>query len=222
MNRHRFLNFGLAVLAGLLLLANVAPAQPVPDKEYRLIPTPQPTSDPKKIEVIEFFSYACPHCAEFEPALEAWLKHKAKDVEFKEVPMVFRDNWKPTAKLYYTLEALGLVEKYQTKVYEAIHKQGKDMGTDQGVKAWAREAGIEPAKFDQVYDSFGIDAKTQRSRALGQAYGVQFTPSMAINGKYYTGPSMVPSPNGGPPDYNRFFKVVDDLIEMERKAAKKK
>jgi len=222
MKRHRLLTCSFAFFAGIFMLVNALHAQPVPDKEYRLIPTPQTPADPKKIEVIEFFSYACPHCAEFAPALESWLKHKPKDVEFKEVPMVFRDNWAPTAKLYYTLEAMGLVDKYETKVYEAIHKQGKDLNTDQGVKQWAKDAGIDSAKFDQVYDSFGIDAKVQRSKAMGRAYGVQFTPSLAINGKYYTGPSMVPAQGGsGPPDYDRFFKVVNDLIDMERKAKKK-
>jgi len=222
MKRHRLLTCSFAFFAGIFMLVNALHAQPVPDKEYRLIPTPQTPADPKKIEVIEFFSYACPHCAEFAPPLESWLKHKPKDVEFKEVPMVFRDNWAPTAKLYYTLEAMGLVDKYETKVYEAIHKQGKDLNTDQGVKQWAKDAGIDSAKFDQVYDSFGIDAKVQRSKAMGRAYGVQFTPSLAINGKYYTGPSMVPAQGGsGPPDYDRFFKVVNDLIDMERKAKKK-
>ena len=221
MNRQRFLSRSFAFFAMVLMLVSAGYAQPVPDKEYRLIPTPQTPADPKKIEVIEFFSYACPHCAEFEPSLEAWLKHKAKDVDFKEVPMVFRDNWAPTAKLYFTLDAMGLVEKYQTKVYEAIHKQGKDLNSDQGVKQWAKDAGIDPAKFDQVYDSFGIDAKVQRSKAMGRAYGVQFTPSLAINGKYYTGPSMVTAQGSGPPDYDRFFKVVNELIDMERKAKKK-
>jgi protein dithiol oxidoreductase (disulfide-forming) len=221
MKRHRFSSFSAALLAALLMSLGAAHGQPVADKDYQTIKTPQATADPKKIEVIEFFSYACPHCAEFDPALEAWLKHKPKDVDFKEMPMVFRENWKPTAKLYYTLEAMGVVDKYQEAVYNAIHKNGKDLTTDQGVKQWAKDAGIDSAKFDQVYDSFGIDAKLQRSMAMARAYGVQFTPSMAINGKYYTGPSMTSQGASGPPDYDRFFKVVNELIDMERKARKK-
>jgi hypothetical protein len=51
---------------------------------------------------------------------------------------------------------------------------------------------------------------------MGREYGVQFTPSLAVNGKYYTGPSMATAPDGGV-DYNRFFQVLDQLIEMERK-----
>jgi thiol:disulfide interchange protein DsbA len=221
MKRHHLYRFTCSLAAAALMLGTVGHAQPVPDKEYQLIKTPQTPADPKKIEVIEFFSYACPHCAEFEPALDAWLKHKPKDVDFKEMPMVFRENWKPTAKLYYALDAMGLVDKYQNKVYEAIHKNGKDLSTDQAVKQWAKDAGIDPTKFDQVYDSFGVDAKMQRSMAMARAYGVQFTPSVAINGKYYTGPSMVTAGANSPPDYDRFFKVVNELIDMERKARKK-
>src|SRR5262245_4245145 len=127
MKRHSFVSCSLACLAMLCMLTAAAYAQPAADKDFRLIQPPQPPAAAKKIEVIEFFSYACPHCAEFEPALSSWLKRKPKDVEFKEVPMVFRENWKPTAKLYYALEAMGLVDRYQDKIYDAIHKQNKDL-----------------------------------------------------------------------------------------------
>jgi len=98
MKHHSLLGSSFAFLVGLFLVLGTAHAQPVLDKDYKMIANPQTPADPKKIEVIEFFSYACPHCAEFEPALQEWLKHKPKDVDFKEVPMVFRENWKPTAK----------------------------------------------------------------------------------------------------------------------------
>jgi protein dithiol oxidoreductase (disulfide-forming) len=207
------------LLAGLLFVLASVPAcqaqQPVEGKEYKLIAPAQKPESGKKIEVIEFFSYACPHCGEFEPTLQGWVKRKPKDVEYKMVPMVFREQWKAPAKLYYTLEAMGLVDKYHMQVYDAIHKNHKELFTDPAVKDWARSAGIDPVKFAQVYDSFGIDAKLQRSMAMGRAYGVQFTPSLAINGKYWTGPSMVMNPQGGL-DYARFFKVVDQLIDSER------
>jgi protein dithiol oxidoreductase (disulfide-forming) len=214
--------FATLVLALALLPASRA-QQPVEGKEYRLIVPEQKPDSGSKIEVIEFFSYACPHCAEFEPDLEAWVKRKPKDVEYRMVPMVFRTEWKAPAKLYYTLEAMGLVAKYHTKVYDAIHKEKKDLFTDQGVKDWAKSVGIDAAKFNEVYDSFGIDTKLQRSATVGKEYGVQFTPALTVNGQFYTGPSMVTNPQGGL-DYPRFFSVLDQLIDMARgkPAAKKK
>lgn len=205
--------FAVFLVASLL---GAAQAQmPVAGKEYKRIEPAQRTTDPKKVEVIEFFSYACPHCADFEAPLQGWLKHKAKDVDYKAVPVVFRDSWKPLAKLYYTLEAMDLVDQYHDRVFDAIHKQGQALFDDKAIIKWAGEQGIDAAKFAQVYNSFGIDAKVQRAMSMARAYGVQFTPSIAVNGKYYTGPSMVVSPGGGV-DLARFFGVLDQLIAMER------
>jgi thiol:disulfide interchange protein DsbA len=213
----------LAILVlGLALLPASWAQLPVEGKEYKLIiPAMKPDSG-SKIEVIEFFSYACPHCGEFEPDLEAWVKRKPKDVEYRMVPMVFREAWKAPAKLYYTLEAMGLVDKYHAKVYDAFYKEKKELATDQAVKDWAKSVGIDAAKFNEVYDSFGVDAKLQRSATMGKEYGVQFTPALTVNGQFHTGPSMVTNPQGGL-DYARFFNVLDQLIDLARgKPASKK
>jgi thiol:disulfide interchange protein DsbA len=206
---HLFLVFLCALPA--LLLTQAVLAAPQLNVEYQLIDPPQPVIG-NKIEVIEFFSYACPHCAEFEPALQGWLKRKPKDVNYRMVPMVFRDGWKPGAKLYYTLETMGVIDKYHNKIYDAFHKEGKELITDQAVKEWATSAGVDPAKFDQTYDSFAVDTKVQRAINIGRSYHVRFTPSLAVNGKYYTGPSMA-----GGNEYARFFVILDQLIDMERR-----
>jgi thiol:disulfide interchange protein DsbA len=211
----RLFGWSSLLFAGVALAVSALAQPPIADKEYKLINPPQRTETGKKSEVIEFFSYACPHCADFEPFLQDWLKRKPKDVEYRMVPMVFRENWKPLAKLFYTLEQMGLLERYHMRVFDAIHKQGQQLLTDQAVVDWAVKQGIDKAKFEQIYQSFGIDTKVQRAAAMGRAYGVQFTPSLAVNGKYWTGPSMVISPNGGP-DIPRFFEVVDGLVARER------
>lgn len=198
----------------LALLAAPLHAQPIADKDYKLINPPQKTDAAGKIEVVEFFSYACPHCADFEPFLQDWVKRKPKDVAFRSVPLVFRESWKPLAKLYYTLEAMGGLDRHHQAVFDAIHKQNQSLFTDQAVIDWAVKQGLDKGKFEQTYNSFGIDAKVQRAMAMGKAYGVQFTPAMAVNGKYWTGPSMVAG--GGGLDMGRFFAVIDQLIAMER------
>jgi thiol:disulfide interchange protein DsbA len=195
-------------------LAGAAAAQPVQDRDYKLISPPQKPADAKKIEVLEFFSYACPHCAEFEPALQDWLKRKPKDVDFRSVPMVFREQWKPLAKLYYTLEAMGELERLHMKVFHAIHKENQQLFDDASVTKWAASQSLDTKKFGDIYGSFGMDAKLQRAAAMGRAYGVMFTPSVAVNGKYYTGPSMTATAGGV--DYLRFLQVLDELIAMER------
>src|SRR5512145_668833 len=100
-----------------------ASAQLTPGKDYRVINPPQPTDSGKKIEVLEFFWYGCPHCNNLQPPLRAWLKQKPADVEFKRVPAVFADSWLPLTRAYYALDAMGLVEKLHHDVFAAIHEQ---------------------------------------------------------------------------------------------------
>ena len=220
-----FARFAAGIFALLLGLASAtARAQaPAAGGPYQLVDPPQKTETGNKIEVIEFFSYACPHCNEFEPHLQAWLKKKPKDMAYRMVPMVFRQEWLPFAKLYYTLEAMDLLDKHHTKVYEAIYKDQVALQDPAILKKWVERQGIDAKKFFEIYDSFGVDAKTQRSMTLARAYGVTFTPAMVVNGKYRTGPSMTPGPDGMP-SYQRFFQVLDQLVAMARgkPAAKKK
>ena len=110
-----------ALLCGLALSAFVAHAQTA-GKDFKPINPPQPTP-PGKVELIEFFSYACPHCHSLSGPLAAWLKRKPADVEFKRVPAVFNDIWLQYARVYYTLEALGLVDKLHHEVFAAVHNQ---------------------------------------------------------------------------------------------------
>src|SRR5688500_18117858 len=104
-----------AFLCGLLLSAALAHAQ-IAGKDFRPINPPQPTP-PGKVELIEFFSYACPHCHSLSGPLATWLKRKPADVEFKRVPAVFNDTWLQYARVYYTLEALGLLDKLHHEVF---------------------------------------------------------------------------------------------------------
>ncbi len=207
--------FAFALTLALCVFALQASAQaPVADKEYKLI-SPAQAPQGKGVEVIEFFSYACPHCAEFESPLRGWLKNKSQEVSFKAVPLIFRESWAPLARLHYTLEAMGLSEKLHPKVFHAIHGEGKDLGDAEKITKWVATQGVDAEKFTQTFNSFGMDAKVERSKKMGRDYGVMFTPALAINGKYVTAPSMVVGPNNQP-SYQRFFQVVDALIAKER------
>ena len=90
-----------------MFAAGAARAELVEGKNYARIANPQPVESGKKIEVIEFFSYGCPHCAALEPYLDTWLEKLPPDVAFRRVPVMFQQRWVPLAKIYYTLDALG-------------------------------------------------------------------------------------------------------------------
>ena len=187
----------------------------VAGKDYTPVTPPQPTESGGKIEVIEFFSYACPHCATLEGPLNAWLKKKPADVEVKRVPVVFHESWAPLARLYYTLEAMGAVDKLHGEVFKAIHEQKMRLQDAKSISDWAASKGVDRKKFDDTFNSFSVQSRTKTSNDVTRRYNVEFTPAIVVNGRFLTGPSMT-SPNGAV-DYNRFFAVVDQLIAQSRK-----
>lgn len=209
----------LRVVAAVLCLglgAGVASAQ-APGKDYQLLKPAQPTSSGNKIEVIEFFSYACPHCQSLQPSLSAWLKRKPADVEFKRMPAVFQEGWLPFARLYYTLEALGAVEKLHHQVFEAVHAQKVKLQEPKVAFDWAASKGVDRQKFIDTYNSFSVQSLTQRAKETTMRYGIPFTPALVIDGRYLTGPSMTST--GDSISYDRFFQVVDQMIAGVRKKA---
>jgi len=161
--------FAFAMLAGLLfgVAASGASAQAVEGKQYSRI-NPVPVETGKKIEVIEFFSYGCPHCAALEPYLEPWLAKLPPDVAFRRVPVMFQPRWVPLAKIYYTLDALGVESKLSPDVFKAIHGTGTSLWDTKPFLDWAASKGLDRKKVEDVFTSFAIDGKMKRALQLAQ------------------------------------------------------
>lgn len=195
----------------LLVCAFAGPvsAAAVLGKDYVAISPPLPTDSGPKVEVVEFFWYGCSHCFDLEPALEKWAKALPKDVAFRRVPTIFRDSWVPGAKLYYTLEAMGELERLHKDVFDAIHVERVNLFDDKALLEWVGKKGIDPKKFSETYNSFGVQNKVQRARQITQASKADGVPALAVQGKYLTSGSMT----GG---YKALFAVLDELIVKAR------
>jgi len=211
----------LAAWIFALTLSAGASAQLAPGKDYQLINPPQPTNSGTKVEVIEFFYYGCPGCNGLQPSLRAWLKKKPADVEFRRAPAVFQDAWLPLTTAYHTLDAMGLVDKLHYDLFSAIHERHsleiKGLLKDQKpLFDWVAQQGVDRQKFVDVFNSFGVRSRTNRSIEMAGNYHVTSTPTLVVDGRYLTTPAMAGS-------YERFFQVLDQVIAMARKerAAKK-
>ena len=189
-----------------------------PGKDFQPVNPPQPTESANKVEVIEFFSYACPHCEAMEPSMAAWLKRKPADVDFKRIPAVFQDSWLPFARIYYTIDAMGLTEKLHHEVFAAIHKQKVRLQDPKVLFDWVATKGVDRKKFEETYNSFAVQSLTQRAPDITRRYNVPFTPSVVVDGRYLTGPSMTSTGNNV--DYDHFYKVLDQMIATERSKKK--
>lgn len=219
----RFIQHLLAVV-GLTLVAATAgasPTAPVAGVEYRVLDRAQPTESGKKVEVTEFFWYDCPHCSAFDPTLEAWVKKQGDKINFKRVPVNFRDTFVPQQKLYYALEAMGKVNELHAKIFRAIHVERQQLDTDAQIAAYIAKQGIDPKKFADAYNSFGVQTKVQRAAQLQAAYKVDGVPLLAIDGKYLTSPSIVGAGMGGNRPETILFDATTQVADwLVNKSAK--
>jgi len=199
----------LFVAAVLSLSAFAAPEEAFEGKDFTRVSVPQPVATGKKIEVLEFFWYRCPHCNQLEPGLDAWLKKLPKDAQIRRVPAVFRDDWMPGAKIYYTLEEMGQLGRLHRKVFDAYHVENLNLNDPAVLGSWVAKQGIDRKQFERVYNSFSTQSKAMQGAELAKVYGVMGVPTFIIDGKYVTSESMT----GGEP---RLFEVLDQLIVKAR------
>jgi thiol:disulfide interchange protein DsbA len=176
----------LATVAVMFAFAAMpAAAQMVEGKNYNRLATPVPVETGKKIEVIEFFSFGCPHCADLEPILDGWLKTIPADVEFRRIPVLFQKAWENLGKSYYTLHALGQ-DELAPKVFAAIHQNGKNLADPRTFFDWAAANGMDRKKVEDMYNSFSVASQMSRSKQQAQVFNIQSVPTIIVDGKFTT------------------------------------
>jgi len=196
-------------------------AQSAPTEGVHYVRLAEPAPAPSgKIEVIEFFWYECPHCNALEPALDAWARRLPDDVAFRRVPVWFRDEpFGPQQRLFYTLEALGLVPTLHRKVFQTIHGERTRLRTAEDMAAFALKNGLDPMAFMTTYNSFGVQTKAQQARQTASAYKIDAVPAMGVQGRYYTNGTLANT--GLPPGpIDRMLGVVDALSGKVRQSSR--
>ena len=214
-------------LSALLLPFVVATACSAADfvegKEYTRLASPQPTTAPDKIEVVEMFSYACPHCYHMEPEISAWLKAKPDDVVFVRYPVVFRPEWEVLAKAYFTAEILGVLDQTHEALFEAIHVKNRQFADEAAMQDFFVSRGVSAEDFRNTYNSFAVAVKVNNAKQMTRRYAITGVPTLIVNGKYSTSASLV----GGEDKKlsvkelnEKTLEVVDYLVAQERAAGK--
>ena len=211
MKRRYFSSALLAITAGLSTsLAWAQAALFKSGKDFLTLDRPLATeAGAGKVEVIEFFWYSCPHCHAFEPAFGQWVKSAPKDVVVRRIPVSFRDDFAPQQRLFFTLEALNLLDSLHVKVFNAVHVEKQPLNTDASILAWAQKQGVDKAKFEETYKSFGVASKLKRAVQLQNDFKVEGVPSLGIAGRYYTDGSLAGN-------MDRALKVAESLIAQTR------
>jgi thiol:disulfide interchange protein DsbA len=208
--------------ASLEHLAQLPAQQQLPDGRWQpgvnydpVVPA-QPTSVPAgKVEVMEVFWYACPHCFALEPYLASWRKNKPEYVQFVRVPVMWGPVHRAHARLYYTLQALGHND-LDGRVFDTIHKDHNLLvgNSDEQTLAlqteFAKANGIDPEAFRKAYDSFSVNTNLQRAEEVTLRYHVSGVPLMVINGKYTSDVDKAGT-------QEKLIAIVDDLAASEHR-----
>lgn len=198
------LGFALAAFGG-------AHAQtPEAGEQYRVLDEPQPTStEDGKVEVLEFFSYACPACYDFRTKEAAWQERHADRVELTRVPVSFnRDSWELLARAFYVAESLDALDKTHEATYRAIHAEGRSFSDPEDVADFYETLGLDREAVIDAFDSFSVEMKMRRADRLARTYAVPGTPAMAVAGRYGVDVRGAGGQDG-------MLEVVGYLVEQE-------
>jgi len=175
---------------GLHRAASAQGDAPVTASDYTKIGTPVPVSAPAgSVDVVEFFSYACPHCFEFEPTLEAWLKRKAPEIRFRRSPVPFMQNFRNFQPMYFALESMGLVDAMQQKVFNAVHLEHQRLDKPEDIAAFMARNGVDAQKFMAAFSAFGTGVKVSQASQLFQNSGANGVPTLMVQGRFLTSPA---------------------------------
>jgi protein dithiol oxidoreductase (disulfide-forming) len=170
----------------------------------------QPTETGGKIEVLEFFWYGCIHCYNLEPFIESWLKKLPPDVQFRRVPAVFNERWGHDAAIFYTFEALGVLDKLHRPFFDAIHRDHLRTDNAAALAEWLQKHDVDSKKFTEMMKSFGVQSRTRRATQQTVAYKIDGTPAMAVHGRY-----TISADQGG--GQAGMLQTVDALVDTVRK-----
>ena len=154
------------------------------------------------IEVVEFFSYTCPHCATFAPQLSAWRAQQPDTVRVILLPVSWRADMLAPQRLYFTLQQLNRLDLHE-QIFTDWNNNPKSLSTNAAVLNWALRQGFDRKTWQTTYNSPAI---TRQVRATQQAYHrfeLQGVPSMVVNGRY----ALIPS--------DQLFDSLDRLVAHE-------
>jgi thiol:disulfide interchange protein DsbA len=208
----------LEKIAGAATGAQLPGGKWQPGVNYDPVVPAQPTSvAPGKVEVMEVFWLACPHCYALEPQIRSWLKTKPAYVEFVRVPVIWQDIHRTHARLYYTLEALGR-DDLVAKAFDTIHQDlenrvpplvgQSEEETYRLQQQFATQNGISADYFSKAYNSFSVSSNLQRAEEVTQRYHVQGVPFFVVNGKYSSEVAKAGSES-------KLIELINDLAASE-------
>ena len=209
----RFLRSLLRPLLAATFLIAASGGAMAADTGFTTLATPQRADTGKKVEVVEFFMYSCPHCNALDPLMHDWVKKQGDKIAFRRVHLAFSGPKDPQAHAYATLETMGVLEQYHDKIFRAIHVERNRLMTDAAILDLLVKNGIDKTKYLDMFNSFGIQAKLKRNEQLINAAKIDSAPTIVIDGRFVTSPAQLSRPGQNERQTQEAtLRVMDELV----------
>ena len=206
MKKNKYLFMSILGCALIILSGNIQANYQL-GKDFGSLARPLPVKQDGVVEVIEVFWYGCGHCFNLAPAVSSWSKKKDSSVNFRKMPVTWGPVHQLHAKLFYTIEALGIGETGHTAVFTAIHKEGNFLSSDNAILDFLEKLGMDRSETIKYMNSFSVRQKVKRAIEISKQFKVTATPMMFVDGQY-----RVEAKGGS----SKMLKVVDHVIELQK------
>jgi thiol:disulfide interchange protein DsbA len=194
------------ILSLLTLFAfNTAQAVITEGVDYTVLSKPQAVSNPKSVEVIEFFGYFCPHCKDFDPFISKWATTLPKNTIFRKEHIVWQDNMEAAARMFYVINQMGPARKgaVNTAAFNTMAAR-QDFNSADVRKTFATSQKLDPVALEKAYSSYAAASYVTRSKKFTKDYNVTGTPAIIVQGKYAVKANSFPE----------MLRVTDELIQQ--------
>ncbi|MCA1779037.1 MAG: thiol:disulfide interchange protein DsbA/DsbL, partial [Xanthomonadaceae bacterium] len=168
---------------------------------------PNPGSNGDGVEVVEVFSYMCPHCRSFQPYVSRWEEALPEQVTFRRVPVSFNRSWEPFARAYYTAELLDVLDESHETVFVALHDERKQFRSMSELAQLYEQHGIEPAQFESTAKSFPVESRMRTGNAEIGKWQVRSTPTLVIDGTWRVSPRRGST-------FDEMLEIADYVLAM--------
>lgn len=170
-------------LAGMILAFSASAAQFTDGKQYITLDKPV-AGEP---QVLEFFSFYCPHCYQFEQVLHVSDNVKKKLPEGTKMTKYHVEFLGPLGKdltqAWAVAMALGVEDKITSPMFEAVQKT-QTVQTTADIRKVFVDAGVKGEEYDAAWNSFVVKSLVAQQEKAAADLQLQGVPAMFVNGKY--------------------------------------
>lgn len=204
----------LLVLAAILISVGLAGIYAIfnpigeldPGQHYTELPG---IDTPRSGDVIvtEYFSYQCPHCRNFAPQASEWAGQLPEGASFERVPVTFSAGLRRLAQAYYANVALGLVDRNHDYIFDAIHREGRNLDNTAAIAALMDGRGTDAGAFERQMRSPDVRRQVNAADQQIQAHRIMSVPALVVDGRYRIDATQL--------SRRDMLRVADRLIERE-------